>query len=1274
MRDPHAISPGEFAGTSRYTPTRLLGAGSWGRVYQAYDNERNAFVAVKLLSSFGPEALLRFKREFRALQNVVHPNLVTLYELISETDRWFFTMEYVDGRSFVDYVTGESELKGAPLELPAPALGGPTQNQRLTEETKSATGPSSLPAPRPSPAILPTRKRPALTPQAVARLRSALAQLVDGISALHAAGKLHRDVKPSNVLVTRHGQVLVLDFGLVRELENDNSDLSQGLIVGTPAYMSPEQSAGLPVKEATDWYAVGVLLYKVLAGKLPFEGKARSNPAAQAVATLVNPSQLTEGVPEDLEKLCLELLARDPEARPTGAQLKARLSLAPTPAVELPPPEAAPVLVGRAGLLEQLRGAFGQVVKGKAAVSLIEGESGLGKTALINAFVHSVKQTWEGAVVLSGRCGEAETVPFKAFDSVIDALCVHLSAQPQASVEGLLPRDFPALVRLFPVLSKLDNRIGLRKPAGAAPDTQETRRKGFRALAQLLSRLSERSPLLIVIDDLQWGDADSAALLEALLQPPEVPAVHLVGAVRTGGETSPVVSAILSAARAGAESGHLVKQRLTCFPLEPAASEELASLLLGEAGGRVDTAALAKESRGSPYLIGALTAIARAGGDVRAVTVDAWVKSRVEGLVAPARRLLECLSVANRPVQRLVAWHAAGLDGEMADPSIQLKVQRLVSSSGVGPGETLQLYDARVGAAVREQLTVARQSLLHRLLAEALESTGSADPETLADWWEAAGESERAWRAATQAAAHATTVLAFDRAVRLYDQAIRSAPQGEQQVLKRARADALAGAGRGKDAADAFLELAAAEAPSPTATEAERRASTRKALAYRQRAADQLLTSGRLDEGIGVLDAVMAELGSKRKSGSKVALAEAVFSRLRASLRGLKFELRPAEELDPDVLARVDAYWSAAKGLGLVDSLRSANLQFIHLRLALDCGEPYRVARALALEAGYHATFGVKNEAQCREALSRLREVLAQHPSAHGEGLHALMAGCAALGTGYFLEARALHVTAVTTFEEKCPGMTWELITAQQYLVLSLLQLGELEEMRTVTTEVLASAKSRRDVYALTNFRVRSVPVLRLVDDQPQEVEREVTQAISEFSREGYFIQTFWALNGKVLGALYEGDGARARGYVERDAALVKAAGLTRLQITRVLWGWLQGITALASGKREEAKKVIKALEAEAIPWSVGLATLLSGMLARAGGETERAMFLLQTGAERLETVGVQLYGAAARRRRAELLPEGERAAALADADAWFTKRGVKAPEKFVGSLLPRAL
>src|ERR1043165_2507413 len=108
------MSEQTFAGTRRYTPTRVMGAGSWGRVYQAYDNERNAFVAVKLLQRASPDALMRFKREFRSLQDVVHPNLVTLYELLSDKDQWFFIMELVDGKNFLEHIHGRSSSTQAP--------------------------------------------------------------------------------------------------------------------------------------------------------------------------------------------------------------------------------------------------------------------------------------------------------------------------------------------------------------------------------------------------------------------------------------------------------------------------------------------------------------------------------------------------------------------------------------------------------------------------------------------------------------------------------------------------------------------------------------------------------------------------------------------------------------------------------------------------------------------------------------------------------------------------------------------------------------------------------------------------------------------------------------------------------------------------------------------------------------------------------------------------------------------------------------------------------
>ena len=175
-----------------------------GVVYEAFDRERAMPVALKMLREVGPAAIARFKQEFRALANVVHPSLVNLYELVSEGEHLFFTMELVNGVHFDRWVSGDDVR---PEDKPTNTIDG--DDAEMTWQGPRRDEP----------------KRESVVIQS--RLRAGLRQLAQGIAAIHDAGMLHRDLKPSNVLVDRDGRVVILDFGLVTELADESAQLSE---------------------------------------------------------------------------------------------------------------------------------------------------------------------------------------------------------------------------------------------------------------------------------------------------------------------------------------------------------------------------------------------------------------------------------------------------------------------------------------------------------------------------------------------------------------------------------------------------------------------------------------------------------------------------------------------------------------------------------------------------------------------------------------------------------------------------------------------------------------------------------------------------------------------------------------------------------------------------------------------------------------------------------------------------------------------------------------
>ncbi|HEX5659967.1 MAG TPA: serine/threonine-protein kinase, partial [Polyangiales bacterium] len=282
-----------FGGTDRFQLLRVLGRGGMGVVYEARDTREDRIVALKLLPNVTPDRLLRFKREFRAVAELHHDNLVRLGELIGSGDTWFFTMELVPGEDLVSYVRG--------YPVPRESI----QPDPLNETSASdATVPASLATAVP------------LDPAEELRLRRSLAQLASALVALHEAGSIHRDIKPSNVLVTREGRVVLLDFGLASLSSHDTTLFG----AGTPLYMAPEQASG-PVTMAADWYAFGVLMFELLTGSLPFNGAPQLVLLAKQGGSAPVVRARNSAAPRDLASLCDALLSVYPEHRPSGHEI-----------------------------------------------------------------------------------------------------------------------------------------------------------------------------------------------------------------------------------------------------------------------------------------------------------------------------------------------------------------------------------------------------------------------------------------------------------------------------------------------------------------------------------------------------------------------------------------------------------------------------------------------------------------------------------------------------------------------------------------------------------------------------------------------------------------------------------------------------------------------------------------------------------------------------------------------------------------------------------------
>ncbi len=264
----------------RYKIIERIGSGGMSVVYKAQDMVLGRLVALKMLhESFtgDPDFLRRFQQEAYAAASLQHPNIVTVHDIGQDGHRHYIVMEYVDGRTLKDIVRQYND-EGQPMP-PGRAL-------------------------------------------------DLSIQISDGIGYAHRAGLVHCDVKPQNVLVTRDDRIKVADFGIARAVSEASQHVGDDQVWGTPQYFSPEQAAGEQPTPSSDVYSIGVMMFELLTGKLPFTAESQT---ALALKHLQEPpphvTDLNPAVPEQLDLIVDKVLSKDQSGRyRTAGQLGRILS------------------------------------------------------------------------------------------------------------------------------------------------------------------------------------------------------------------------------------------------------------------------------------------------------------------------------------------------------------------------------------------------------------------------------------------------------------------------------------------------------------------------------------------------------------------------------------------------------------------------------------------------------------------------------------------------------------------------------------------------------------------------------------------------------------------------------------------------------------------------------------------------------------------------------------------------------------------------------------
>ncbi|MEM9488637.1 MAG: AAA family ATPase, partial [Myxococcota bacterium] len=633
----------------------------------------------------------------------------------------------------------------------------------------------------------------------------------------------HRDLKPQNILLDDDGVVRLLDFGLASRVDRSVAISRGGGLVGTLAYMSPEQCRGEEATPASDLYALGCMMFELLTGTLPFPS-GMATIQARLKGPVPHVDERVHGVPAAIADICYRLMARDPADRPTIVQVREALGIGSSGSESdsVTSEErsrdrlserwggSGQPFVGRRDELETLSGCLDRALAGQIELALIVGASGIGKSAL--AAMVSKRARRDRFLCVRGRCYERERMPLVAFDRAVDALILNLARWPRERLKPLSPLFLP-LCRLFPAFALLEPELKNRSLVTVASDLRELHQRSFDAFCALLNQLQEQVPILLVLDDLQWVNEESIALLLAVLGRVSG-RVLILGTYRPEsiGADHPLSRLLRQLDRAN-DSSPL--GRATQIQLGALRRDEAMALVDAVAGQRLDpatAAALAERASGNPFLTLQMTDyvsgnVGEAGLDSEVRTArlkidaDGLLRERIAALSKWAGQLLSLAAAAGGDMAEsvlIVAAQRLGLSGadDFAQALDELISQRLcrvesspvdsvsseqsadsaageASSLSIGRDETrIDLCHDRIRDVAYARLEPELRMAVHRALAEALEADGGGagmrgQEQALMRHWGMAGEEGKRRHYALAAAERAIEQVAFHHAEKL---------------------------------------------------------------------------------------------------------------------------------------------------------------------------------------------------------------------------------------------------------------------------------------------------------------------------------------------------------------------------------------------------------------------------------------------------------------------------------------------------------------------------